>query len=90
MLIYSDNLLWYLFWGNKGWSLILDNERGKKGKGCDIKGGGVRDRLLTTVCFNFHHTHHILEFVDQTLICQHFKAILSSKWFMYFYRCLKL
>lgn len=79
MLIYSDNLLWYLFWGNEGWSLILDNERGKIGKGCDIKGGGVRDRLLTKVCFNFHHTHHILEFVDQSLICQHFKAILFSQ-----------
>lgn len=58
-------------------SFILDNERGKKGKGYDIKGGGVRDRLLTTVCFNFHHTHHILEFVDQSLICQHFKAMHS-------------
>lgn len=58
-------------------NFILDNERGKIGKGCDIKGGGVRDRLLTTVCFNFHHTHHILEFVDQSLICQHFKAIFK-------------
>lgn len=43
MLIYSNNLLWYLFWGNEGWSLILDNERGKIGKGCDFKGGSVRD-----------------------------------------------
>lgn len=63
-------------------NFILDNERGKIGKGCDIKGGGVRDRLLTKVCFNFHHTHHILEFVDQSLICQHFKAILFSQWLM--------
>lgn len=29
--------------GNEGWSLILDNERGKIGKGCDFKGGSVRD-----------------------------------------------
>lgn len=64
MFIYFDNLLWYLFWGNKGWFLILDNERGKIGKGYDIKGGGVRDRLLIIVCFNFYYIYYIFEFVD--------------------------
>lgn len=45
-------------------SFILDNERGKIGKGCDIKGGGVRDRLLIIVCFNFYYIYYIFEFVD--------------------------